>query len=58
MFSALALSQLSGRTYNPINTLFFTAFVILLFQPLYLFDVGFQLSYLAMLGIFSILQEN
>ena len=52
MFSVLALSQLSGRTYNPINTLFFTAFVILLFQPLYLFDVGFQLSYLAMLGIF------
>lgn len=52
MFSVLSLAQISGRNYNPINTLFFTAFVLLLFQPLYLFDVGFQLSYLAMLGIF------
>ena len=52
MFSVLSLAQISGKNYNPINTLFFTAFVLLLFQPLYLFDVGFQLSYLAMFGIF------
>ena len=53
MFSVLALAQIMGRNYNPINTLFFTAFVLLLFQPLYLFDIGFQLSYIAMLGIFT-----
>ena len=52
MFSILMGAQLSGRNYNAINTLFFSAFIILLFQPMYLFDVGFQLSYLAMLGIF------
>jgi competence protein ComEC len=53
MFSVLALAQIMGRSYNPINTLFFTAFVLLIFQPLYLFDIGFQLSYIAMLGIFT-----
>ena len=53
MFSVLALAQIMGRNYNPINTLFFTSFVLLLFQPLYLFDIGFQLSYIAMLGIFT-----
>ncbi len=53
MFSVLALAQIMGRNYNPINTLFFTAFVLLVFQPLYLFDIGFQLSYIAMLGIFT-----
>lgn len=53
MFSVLALAQIMGRNYNPINTLFFTAFVLLILQPLYLFDIGFQLSYIAMLGIFT-----
>lgn len=53
MFSILALAQIMGRNYNPINTLFFTAFVLLILQPLYLFDIGFQLSYIAMLGIFT-----
>lgn len=53
MFSVLALAQIIGRNYNPINTLFFTAFVLLILQPLYLFDIGFQLSYIAMLGIFT-----
>lgn len=53
MFSVLALAQIKGRSYNPINTLFFTAFVLLILQPLYLFDIGFQLSYIAMLGIFT-----
>ena len=53
MFSVLALAQIMGRNYKQINTLFFTAFVLLIFQPLYLFDIGFQLSYIAMLGIFT-----
>jgi competence protein ComEC len=52
MFSMLSLSQLSSRDYSPINILFFTAFVLLVYNPLYIFDIGFQLSYLAMLGIF------
>lgn len=52
MFSMLFLSQVIGKQYNPINVLFFTAFVILLYNPLTLFDIGFQLSFLAMVGIF------
>ncbi len=52
MFSVLSLSELSGRQYHPINVLFFTAFVLLLVHPPYLYDIGFQLSFLAMLGIF------
>ena len=52
MFSILAIAQISGRTKNPMNVLFFSGFVLLLFQPLWVYDIGFQLSYLAMIGIF------
>jgi ComEC/Rec2-related protein len=52
MFSVLLLSQLSGRQMNQLSALFFSAFCLLLYDPLYLFDLGFQLSYLAMLGIY------
>ncbi|MEJ6617542.1 MAG: ComEC/Rec2 family competence protein [Crocinitomicaceae bacterium] len=52
MFSILAIAQISGRSKNPMNVLFFSAFVLLLFQPLWIYDIGFQLSYLAMIGIF------
>ena len=52
MFSMLAFSQLLSRRYDPVNILFFTAFVLLLIDPYTLFDIGFQLSYLAMLGIY------
>ena len=52
MFSVLTVSQLFGKNYNAMNNLFFTAFILLLFQPMFLFDIGFQLSYLAMVGIF------
>jgi ComEC/Rec2-related protein len=52
MFSVLLLSQLTGKQMNQLNALFFSAFCLLLYDPLYLFDLGFQLSYLAMLGIY------
>jgi ComEC/Rec2-related protein len=52
MFSVLLLSQLSGRQMSQLSALFFSAFCLLLFDPRYLFDLGFQLSYLAMLGIY------
>ena len=52
MFSVLVLAQIGGKQHNSINSLFFTAFVIFLFDPFTLFDIGFQLSFLAMLGIF------
>jgi len=52
MFTLLSLSLLSNRQNNLLNTLFFSAFVLLLINPKWLFDIGFQLSYMAMLGIF------
>lgn len=52
MFSVLVLAQVLGRQYRPLNTLFFTAFSLLIFNPFTLFDIGFQLSFLAMLGIY------
>lgn len=39
---------------NQMNLLFVSAFVLLFFRPLFLFDVGFQLSYLAMAGLIGI----
>lgn len=52
MFSILSISQLNGRNYNPINVLFFTGFALLVANQNYLLDIGFQLSFFAMLGIF------
>lgn len=52
MFSFLLLGQLSGRQVSSLLLLYFSAFCLLLFEPLLLFDLGFQLSYVAMWGIF------
>jgi len=54
MFSILVLAQFFGKEQNNINSLFFSAFVLLLIQPMFLFDIGFQLSYLAMVGIYTL----
>ena len=54
MFSFFALAHGLHRQTNSINTLFISALVVLLIQPNFLFDVGFQLSYTAVLGILLI----
>lgn len=54
MFSVLVVAQLMGKNYSAINTLFFTGFVLIFINPFTLFDIGFQLSFLAMLGIFLV----
>lgn len=54
MFSVLILAQETGGNYAPINVLFFTAFILILFNPFVIYDIGFQLSYLAMLGIYTL----
>ncbi|MFZ4863798.1 ComEC/Rec2 family competence protein [Sphingobacterium sp. Mn56C] len=51
MLSFYLVSMLFYRQQQPLNTLFASAFFILLCAPNALFQVGFQLSYLAMLGI-------
>ncbi|WP_140936582.1 ComEC/Rec2 family competence protein [Sphingobacterium lumbrici] len=51
MITFFLFSIWTGRKQNALNTLAASAFFILLFEPKYLFDIGFQLSYLAIVGI-------
>lgn len=51
MFSFFAFAQLSNRRSNGINTLFLSLLTLLIINPLWLFQVGFQLSYLAIFFI-------
>jgi competence protein ComEC len=52
MYSVLLLSQFSGKQMGNLSGLFFSAFCLLVYDPSYLYDLGFQLSYLAMIGIY------
>lgn len=54
MFSFLIGGQLYGRSTSSLNILLFTAMVILAYDPFLLSDLGFQLSFLAMVGIFTV----
>ena len=51
MFSFLAIGTHLRRTVNIYHTLLVSMLLILLFKPSFLFDVGFQLSYLALFFI-------
>jgi len=51
MFSFLAVAQHLGRHTYTMNTLFLSFLFLLLLEPLWLFHVGFQLSYLAVFFI-------
>lgn len=54
MFSIVMTGQLLSRSSNSLNTLSFWAFVMMLWNPLVIYDMGFQLSYLAMIGILTL----
>jgi competence protein ComEC len=51
MFSFIALARPAGQSTNIYNTLAASAFCLLMFDPFLIMSVGFQLSYLAVLGI-------
>lgn len=51
MFSFVALARPMKQNTNIYNTLAASAFCILLFDPFLIMSVGFQLSYLAVIGI-------
>lgn len=51
MFSLMAFGQLRGVSFFSLNSLVFAALFLLIINPLYIFNIGFQLSFLAMLGI-------
>mgnify|MGYP000868067824 FL=1 len=52
LFSLLNFGRLSKENVNNLNLLAGAALIQLLMNPNNLFDIGFQLSYLAMLGLF------
>lgn len=54
MFSLVAIAINLKRYTNIYNTIAASIFLLLLFKPMFLFDVGFQLSYIAVLSIISI----
>ena len=51
MFSFVAIGMFLRRSVNIYHTLLVSVLLILLFQPSFLFDVGFQLSYIALFFI-------
>ena len=51
MISFLLLGSLLRRKGNTLNSIFASAFVLLVIRPDNLFSIGFQLSYAAVLGI-------
>ncbi|MCW3120673.1 MAG: ComEC family competence protein [Flavipsychrobacter sp.] len=51
MFSLLAFSVMLQKNNSSLNTLFATGFVLLFAQPMWLFSVGFQLSFVAVLSL-------
>ena len=51
MFSAVALGIALKRSKSQFQTLLISLFVLLLIRPNFIYDVGFQLSYLAVFGI-------
>ena len=51
MFSLIILAKAFERNTNIYNTLACSAFILILWNPFFIMDVGFQLSYVAVLGI-------
>ncbi|MCB0511210.1 MAG: ComEC/Rec2 family competence protein [Bacteroidetes bacterium] len=52
LFSILHLGRILKEDTIPLNILLGAAFIQLLINPLVLYNIGFQLSYLAMLGLY------
>lgn len=57
MFSVMLFAKAFLRQQNGINTLAFSCFVLLVCKPRAMFEPGFQLSYLAVLGLIIFQQK-
>ncbi len=57
MFSLVAIAKTIQRNSNIYNTIAFSAFLILCYDPYLLLSVSFQLSYLAVIGIVYFYQK-
>ena len=51
MLTIMQFSLFTVWSYNSYNALFSSAFILLLIRPTFLYDISFQMSYLALLGI-------
>ncbi|MET3113519.1 competence protein ComEC [Pedobacter sp. CG_S7] len=51
MLTCFIIAKTGRKRTNSYNILAFSAFILLVYQPFLLFDVGFQLSYLAVFGL-------
>ncbi len=56
MFSFIIVGETIQRKSSVYNTLAASAFAMLLFNPFYLWDVGFQLSYAAVISIITFMK--
>ena len=54
MFSFIAIGMQMRRKTSVLNSLFISLFILLLVNPYFIFQVGFQLSYLAVFAIVTI----
>lgn len=54
MFTVVAIGMNLNRPANIFNSLAISMFFLLLIRPMYLFDIGFQMSYTAVIAIASI----
>lgn len=57
MFSFIAVGRMAFSRPPTLNAVAASAVVLLVFQPLLLFDIGFQLSYAAVVGILLIVPQ-
>jgi competence protein ComEC len=57
MFSVMLFAKAFLHHQNGINTWAFSCFILLVFKPIALFEPGFQLSYLAVLGLIIFQQK-
>ena len=56
MFTVIVLGKYFFKQSSVYNSLAASAFILLCYNPYYLWDVGFQLSYLAVIGIVALQQ--
>ena len=54
MFTIIVIGEAGNRKSSIIQSLAASAFLLLIYNPYLLWDVGFQLSYLAIIGIISL----
>jgi competence protein ComEC len=54
MFSLILIAETINRQHNSYNTVAISAFCLLVYNPLFILNVGFLLSYLAVFGMIQI----